>query len=160
MGCKVAMARGVHEGLSKPISSACHFNRRFIDREVGLGWCYIWKGQLAESLAQFEQARAFSGGGAEAIAGFGHACAKAGRVREAHKLLDELQELSRQRYISPFYIALLYAGLEDKERALEYLQKACEHRAEWMMHIKVDPVWDFLRSDNRFAELQKRIGLH
>jgi DNA-binding winged helix-turn-helix (wHTH) protein/TolB-like protein/Tfp pilus assembly protein PilF len=149
-----------YERAIEQFGKAVEMDPSFHTARWGLGWCYIWTGQLAESLSQFEQAKVFSGGGAEAIAGLGHACAKAGKIQEAQKLLDELQDLSRQRYISPFYIALLYAGLEDKERTLEYLQKACEHRAEWMIHIKVDPVWDFLHSDNRFVDLQKRIGLH
>lgn len=157
-GWSLYMMREYDQAIEQ-FGKAIDLDPSFHTARWGLGWCYIWKGQLAESLAQFEQARVFSGGGAEAIAGLGHACAKAGRVEEAQRLLAELEELSAQRYISPFYIALLYAGLEDKEKVLEYLQNAFAHRAEWMMHIKVDPVWDFLRSDKRFADLQMRIGL-
>ncbi len=73
---------------------------------------------------------------------------------------DQCSAMPRRGYVSPFYIALIYAGLENKERALDYLQKACEDRFEWIVHINVDPVWDFLRADPGFRELLKRIGLH
>jgi hypothetical protein len=75
------------------------------------------------------------------------------------KILDQLKELSRQRYISPLDIGIIYAGLGEKEQAFAWLNKACEDRIWPLPHLKVDPRFDSLRSDPRFADLVQRVGL-
>lgn len=86
----------------------------------------------------------------------GHAYAVAGKRDEAHKTLDEM---AKQRQISPHYFALIYAGLGEKDRAFEWLNKSYEERAERLVWLKVDPRLDNLRSDPRFTDLLRRISL-
>ena len=65
--------------------------------------------------------------------------------------------MAKQAYVSPYDLAILYVGLGDKEHALEQLNKAYEDRAGWIIDINVEPVFDPLRSDPRFAELVSRM---
>jgi Tol biopolymer transport system component len=85
--------------------------------------------------------------------------ALSGRKSEALTLLDELNELSTQHYVSSYRIAAVYAALGDKDRAFKWLDHAYEARDGWLIWLAVDPVVDSLRSDERFTELLRRIGL-
>lgn len=157
-GWQLYMMRRYDEAIAQ-FEKALEMDSTFHSAWWGMGWANIWKGEYEASIRCFEKARALAVGGAEIIAGLGHAKAKAGNVREAEELLDDLQRLSQREYVSPFYVALLYAGLGDKDRTLEALHKAYEDRFEWTICINVDPVWDFVRPDPRFMELLKRLNL-
>jgi len=88
----------------------------------------------------------------------GHAYAASGKKAEAQRILGELDQ-QKQRYVSPYTIATIYAGLGEKDQAFKWLEKAFEERDIWLMNLKVDPVLKNLRSDQRFANLLQRIGL-
>jgi hypothetical protein len=70
-----------------------------------------------------------------------------------------LQELSKQQYVSPFQTAVVYAGLDERKLALDWLEKSYDERFNWLPFIKVDPVFKNLRSETRFVELSKTLGL-
>jgi hypothetical protein len=89
----------------------------------------------------------------------GHAQALAGKQAEAEKVISRLQELSKQQYVSPFQTAVIYAGLDERKLALDWLQKSRQERFNWLPFIKVDPVFKNLRSEARFVELAKGLGL-
>src|SRR5207249_169789 len=89
----------------------------------------------------------------------GHSYAASGKRAEAQKVLDELKKQSKEKYVSPYYMTVVCAGMGEKEQAIEWLQKAYEDKSEWLVWIKVDPVLDGLRSDPRFKEIMQRIGL-
>jgi hypothetical protein len=74
-------------------------------------------------------------------------------------MLDQLKEISRQKYVSSFYRALIYTGLGNKDQAFKYLDKAFDERDSWMTSLKVTPLFDVLRSDPRFDLLLKKMGL-
>jgi hypothetical protein len=88
----------------------------------------------------------------------GYAYAVSGNRTEAEKVLNELRALSAQKYVPPFTIAVIYAGLGDKDQAFAWLQKANEERSVWMPWLKVDPKFDNLRSDPRFADLVRSLS--
>ncbi|HEY2963125.1 MAG TPA: protein kinase [Pyrinomonadaceae bacterium] len=92
----------------------------------------------------------------EASASLGFACAMAGKKAEAQDILNKLQSLSRRRYVSDLYFAIVYAGLKDKDHAIEYLNKAYEARHPGLVLIRIEPMFDALRSDERFKQLVKR----
>lgn len=78
---------------------------------------------------------------------------------EAQKVLRELDELQNRRYVSPYTLAAIYAGLREKDQAFKWLEKAYEERDIWLMNLKVDPVFSKLRADRRFPDLLARAGL-
>lgn len=94
-----------------------------------------------------------------AIASLGHVYASMGNRREAERTLDRLQQISTQRYFSPYWTAVVYAGLGDLDRAFHYLEKAFEDRYFILIWINSDPRLDNLHSDRRFADLVRRMGL-
>jgi serine/threonine protein kinase/tetratricopeptide (TPR) repeat protein len=89
----------------------------------------------------------------------GHAYAVAGQREKALRVLRELQAQSRSSYVSPFDIATVYAGLGDRTKTLEYLEKAYQGRVPYLVYLAVDPHFDRFRADSRFRDLVHRIGL-
>ena len=91
----------------------------------------------------------------------GYAYAVAGRRVEAQKVLDQLTTLSRQKYVPAYFSNKIYAGLGEKEKAFEWKGKAFDDRSIGMgvATIAVDPTYDPLRSDQRFADLLRRMNL-
>jgi eukaryotic-like serine/threonine-protein kinase len=116
-------------------------------------------GKHEEAIDLFRRALANTPGSTLLRADLGHTYAVAGRRAEALASLEELQRLSGQRHISPFYLGLIYTGLGDKDRAFEMLNKAYYERSERLVWINVDPRFDRLRTDRRFVDLLQRIGL-
>jgi hypothetical protein len=78
---------------------------------------------------------------------------------KTYKVLDELREMSKQRYVSPYLIAVVYVGLGDKDQAFAWLDKAYQDRYFLLIWLKVEPLFDPLRADPRFADLQRRVGV-
>jgi hypothetical protein len=74
-------------------------------------------------------------------------------------VLNDLQQLQEQRYVSPYTVAAIYAGLGDQEQALKWLDRAVEERDIWLMNLKVDPVFAKLRSQRKFTDILARIRL-
>lgn len=89
----------------------------------------------------------------------GYAYAVAGKKREARQVLRQLEDLSHDRYISPYSMALIYVGLGERDEAFLWLEKAFQDRFWMMAFLKVDPRLDALRSDPRFTDLLRRMGL-
>jgi serine/threonine-protein kinase len=91
----------------------------------------------------------------EASASLGFAYAMAGKKAEAQEILNKLQALAQRRYVSGLYFAIVYAGLKDNDHAIEYLNKAYEDRHPGLVLIRIEPMFDSLRSDERFKQLVK-----
>ena len=89
----------------------------------------------------------------------GHAYAMAGRRADAQKVVERLNELSKQKYVPAWGSAAIYAGLGEKDKAFERLEKAYDERSLAPAGIKVNPVFDPLRSDPRFQDLLRRMNL-
>jgi TolB-like protein/DNA-binding winged helix-turn-helix (wHTH) protein/tetratricopeptide (TPR) repeat protein len=133
----------------------------FVNSYFFLGMVYEQKGMNEAAVREFSKAVAIAGEGRRPAmeAALGHAYAVAGKRTEAERLLDGLKAAANRRYISPYSIAVLYAGLGDKEQAFAWLNRAYEQRDNWLIYLNVDPRLDALRSDARFADLLRRIGL-
>jgi hypothetical protein len=93
------------------------------------------------------------------MAGLAHIYAMSGRKAEAHKVLAELQSLSEHSYVPATDTALIYAGLGEKDKSFAQLDKAYEEHSFTLSNLKVEPRFDPLHSDPRFADLLRRIGL-
>ncbi len=125
----------------------------------GLARCYALKGMSKEAIAEAREAIALSGGSTETLATLGNVYALAGMQEEAQKVLATLADLSKRKYVSAVGVAMIYAGQGDTERAFESLEEAYSNRDPWISDLKVHPSLDPLRSDPRFTNLVRRIGL-
>ncbi|HET6974833.1 MAG TPA: protein kinase [Pyrinomonadaceae bacterium] len=124
-----------------------------------LGLVLEEEGKLDEAIAEFKLGLKMLPDNIAALTALGHAQARAGKRAEAEKVIERLQELSKQQYVSPFQTAVVYAGLDDRKLALEWLEKSRAERFNWLPFIKVDPVLKNLRSEPGFIELAKNLGL-
>jgi serine/threonine-protein kinase len=132
-----------------------------IDPNFGVGrfylaQAYVQKKMYGEAIAEFQKLIASPGDDLETAAALGYAYARSGRRAEAQKILAEMIELQKSRYVSPLYIATVHAGLDDKDQAMEWLYKAYDGKHPGLVLIKVDPMFDSLRGDGRFQELLRR----
>lgn len=93
------------------------------------------------------------------LAGLGHAYALSGKQREARRVLKELQEQSKDRYVSAYSQAMIHLALGDKNQAFSCLEKAYEDRCELMTFLRVEPAFESVRTDLRFTNLLQRVGL-
>jgi serine/threonine-protein kinase len=119
---------------------------------------YVQKGMYEEAIAHIQSAP--ESAGLPITGSPGYVYAMAGRTQEARAMIEELKVLrGKQEYISPLGIASIYAGLGEKDEAIAWLEKGFEERAFQMQMLKMDPRWDKLRSDQRFTELVRRVGL-
>jgi DNA-binding winged helix-turn-helix (wHTH) protein/TolB-like protein/Tfp pilus assembly protein PilF len=123
-----------------------------------LGLAYEGKGMYAEAINEFQTGLKVSGSPLM-LALLGHAYAASGKKPAALQVLSDLQQLQSQRYVSPYTVAAIYAGLGDQEQAFTWLEKAVEERDIWLMNLKVDPVFAKLRSNRKFSDLLARIRL-
>jgi len=148
-----------YEGAVEQLQKALDLEPSFILARLFLGEAYEHMGRFDEAIAEFEKAVDFSGRRPVYVAGLGHAYAVSGRRDSALKIIDELEQLSRGTYVAARGIAEIYVGLGDKPRAFNWLDRALEQRNGWLFHINTNPRYDSLRSDRRYAELARRIGL-
>ena len=125
-----------------------------------LGTGFEGLGRPAEAIPEYQKAIKISDGDQDAAAALAHAYAAAGRKNEAVKILRELEQKSRTEYVSPYMIATIYAGLGDKQKAFEFLEKAYHERCwDLTWSLRSDLRIDNLRSDPRFQTLLQRVGL-
>jgi tetratricopeptide (TPR) repeat protein len=124
-----------------------------------LGEVYISKAMYREGLPTLETYYALSRGRAMSLALLGYAQARLGERSQALRILDQLEAASKERYTPAISFAAVYAGLGEKDQAFAWLEKAYGERTSRLGYLKVKPLWDPLRSDPRFADLVRRIGL-
>jgi len=124
-----------------------------------LGRALLAQGKFNEAIAEFQKAIPLSGDSPDEPVELARAYALAGRRDEALKIIGELNKLSEHKHVSPTGIAAIYGALGDKNQAFAFLNKAFDERDFVLIMLKVEPMLDPLRSDPRFAELVRRIGL-
>jgi TolB-like protein/Tfp pilus assembly protein PilF len=122
------------------------------------GLAYAQKGMYREAINDFQKGVKLSGSPLM-LALLGQAYAASGQKAQAQQVLSELHDLQDKRYVSPYTVAGIYAGLGEKDQAFKWLEKAFEERDIWIVNLKVDPVFTKLRSDRRFPDLLLRTGL-
>ena len=129
----------------------------YIPAHYFLGLAYVRKSMYKEATAEHEKTLAASPGNIFILSGLGSAYAVMGRRADAQKVLDRLNDLSKQKYVSASYRARIYANFGKKDRAFEWLEMAYEDHS--MFSTKVEPMYDPLRSDPRFTDLLRRMNL-
>jgi len=124
-----------------------------------LGWTYEQKRMPEQAVAEFKKAVEATNGDPFYVAALGHAYALGGDRRGAEKVLLTLSDRAKKSYVSPFDLALIYIALGEKEKAFALLDKAVAEHSTFLVYTKWEPRLDPLRSDPRFQDLLRRIGL-
>jgi DNA-binding winged helix-turn-helix (wHTH) protein/TolB-like protein/Tfp pilus assembly protein PilF len=125
-----------------------------------LGQSYLQKHIVDQAIAALQEAVKLDPAHTGCMASLGYAYAMAGKRTEAHQILEKLKELEARRQVEqPYHLAILYTGLGDKDQALLYLERTFEKDPEFLVYIKVEPLLDSLRSDPRFEDMLRRLGL-
>jgi TolB-like protein/Tfp pilus assembly protein PilF len=158
LGWILYFARRYDDAITQ-INKALEIDENFNVAYFKLGQVYERQGKYDEAIELYRKALKLSGGNLWINQGLGHALAMTGRTEEARRVLDELIEASRHRYVSPYIFAEIYRGLGEMDQTFEWLEKAYEDRTDWLVWLGVEPALDVLRSDPRFIDLIRRIGL-
>lgn len=127
---------------------------------VTLAEAYEQMGSADQAIVELQKLMKLPGGDwSESLAELGCAFAYAGNKVEAEKIIQQLQERSAREYVNPYVIATIYVALGDKERTFEWLNKAIPEHTSYLVFMRVDPKFDPVRFDPRFADFMRRIGL-
>jgi Flp pilus assembly protein TadD len=124
-----------------------------------LGEGLLHSGRHEEAIAEFERALDVAGGAPDILAALGHAYALAGKRPQAERVLAQLAEVSRGRYVPAFDFALVHVSLGNADQAFLWLDRAYDERATYLALLNVMVDMDPVRSDPRFAKLVQRVGL-
>jgi len=133
----------------------------FVDTDIwpghmALGQAYEQQGKTDLALAALAEAARLSGGNSKAISLQGYLLAKIGRTAEARAVLKTLEAIARDRYVPPYAMALVHAGLGERAAVFEWLDQAHAACDVHLIFLPVDPKWDGYRSDPRFEALLTR----
>lgn len=129
------------------------------DGHQGLGMAYTLENRLNDAIAELQAAEKLSTDNIWIKASLGYTYAVAGKRNLALKIIDDLKQISKRKYVAADLLAMIYSGLGDKDSAFEWLETAFRQRDDQLPGLKVDPFFASLRSDPRFADLVRRIGL-
>jgi serine/threonine-protein kinase len=157
LGANYFYARQYDKAIEQ-LRKTIEMDQSFYYARWNLALAYEMKGMYPQALAEYEAAMRL-GDDPGLLGLIGHAHAMGGKREEAMKDLDQLKEISRQRYIGAYSFALVYAGLDDKDEAFRWLEKAYQDRDPGILKIKIHPLFDGLHSDPRFNNLIQRMGL-
>ena len=155
LGQSLYEARRYDEAISQ-LRKALDLEPRFWPAHLYLGKTLAEQGQYQEAVEELRKAGDFT---AEPYATIGYVYGRMGRAADASKVIADLQEQSKQGYVAPTDFAKVYLGLGDKEQAFAWLEKGYQQHDFWLTFLKGDPMFDSLRSDPRFQNLVRRIGL-
>ncbi|MBZ5617127.1 MAG: protein kinase [Acidobacteriia bacterium] len=131
----------------------------FAPAHTYLGRAYQQKPAFPAAIAEFRKALEISEGDTNELAALGQAYAVSHQDGEARTILNQLKERSQQTYVQPMWIAVIHLGLGERDPAFDWMQKAYDDRSAWLVYLKVDPLFDPVRGDARFADLVRRVGL-
>ena len=162
----------MHQSLSSQVafsarnySAAVQFARQaivvdpqFWIAHLHLAQVHVELGDYEPALDALNRAGQLSGGNTKAISLRGYLLAKIKRTSEAQEILQTLEAISRERYVPPYSIALVHAGLEQADLALGWLDRAYHGRDVHLVFLPVDPKWDAFRGGHRFQSLLQRCG--
>jgi tetratricopeptide (TPR) repeat protein len=116
-------------------------------------------GRYELAIAEGEKGLRLSGGSSLMSAALAQTFATAGRRKKAIQILDDLTELSKKKYVAPYFLAGIHIGFGEVDRAMEYLEKSYEEHSHWLIYLHIDPSMDGLRSNPRFQHLLRLVGL-
>jgi TolB-like protein/DNA-binding winged helix-turn-helix (wHTH) protein/Flp pilus assembly protein TadD len=157
LGWRLYLARDYDRSIAQ-LRDTLEMDPSYEWAHLTLGQAYEEKGQYDLALEELQRAVEISNSSPLMISALAHAYALSGNHSESRKRLAQLDALSKQQYVSPFYVAIVYLGLGNNELAMSWLQKAYADRSNGLVFLKVEPELDPLRSDPRFISLLHKLN--
>lgn len=149
---------GQYDRALEQVNKTVEVDPTFGVARLYLGYIYLQKpGHTPKAIAELQHAVKLMGDDAETHAALGHAYAVAGRTNEAREILNKLQTPKTGGYVSPYFLAVVHAGLGDNTGAFENLRRARDDRHPGLILLKIDPRFNALRPDPQFAELIRQV---
>jgi tetratricopeptide (TPR) repeat protein len=150
---------GQYDAAIKQLRIVIEMNPQFPLARLWLGRSYQEKLMYDDAIAEFRQAATVLHDWPVVTAAIGYAQAASGRTKDARATLAEMNRLSTQRYVTPYGMALIHAGLGETREALAWLDRALEDRSHWLVWLTLDPRLQSLRADSRYGDLLSSVGL-
>jgi len=150
-------AGSIEESIDQLLATL-EMESRFWIAHICLAKTYEQKGMYAEALQACENAWNFSGGNTEALSIAGYVQAVAGDRTQAERKVQEMLQRKKERYVPPYNLALVFAGLKQTKSAQHWLQQAFEDRDVHMTFLR-DHKWDRMRGNPQFQRIVERVGL-
>ncbi len=157
LGWRLYMARQYDRALEQ-LRNTLEMDPSYELPHLVAGQAYEQKGQFDLAIAELGKAVDLSHGTPMMVSALAHAYARSGNKAEAEKLLAQLTAEAKKEYVSPYYIAIVYAGLGDNETATNWLEKALADHSNGLVFLRVEPELDGLRANPRFIALQKKLN--
>jgi len=151
--------RGDYEQAIRLLEKNLEMNAGYHPSHYLLGWVYKRTGDLAKAIECFEKARSLDDSPIF-IAALSYAYGLTGDHTRALAFMDQLEEESKRQYVSAYARALCYIGLDQRDQVFAWLEKAFEERSEMLLWLDLGAEYDSLRTDARFLDLRRRVGLH
>jgi serine/threonine-protein kinase len=158
LAVQLSLAGRFDEGI-KECRRTIELDPNFALAHQVMAFDYAAQGKYREALPIAEKAAALDGATPMSLALLGHLKARLGDVQEALQIVERLAESSNRRYTPGLAFAVVYVGLDDRDQAFAWLDRAREERFNRLAYLRADPVWISLRDDPRFDALLRRIGL-
>jgi TolB-like protein/Flp pilus assembly protein TadD len=152
-------ASGQNEEAIEQLRETEAMNAKFPLAHLVLGLTFVRKGKFEEAISEFKRALTIAGAMPLWSGFMGQAYALAGKTEDAVEILHQLHAASKHRYVPPTALAIVYAGMGIVDDAFHWLDRAVDERDGLLVYLKVGSVFDCLRSDRRFPEILKRVGL-
>jgi len=146
-----------YPGAQAQLEATLGLDPEFSTAHWGLGLVYEQLGRFDEAFREFERAMAIGGRGTNTLASLGHAYAVAGRQKEARAVLAEILPRAQSGRTTSYQIAVVYAGLGERDEAFRWLEKAFEQRSTLLSYLRMDPRMEGLRGDPRYRTLITRM---
>jgi tetratricopeptide (TPR) repeat protein len=156
-GWTLFKARRYDEAIAQ-FQKALEMDQNFGRAHWGISEPYALKGDYDKAIAELQKARLLDES-PSTLALLAETYARAGQRSESQRLLAELLQQRKLKYVDAYYLAEVYAALGDREKALNTLEEAYNERSSNLVWLKWEPKFDGLRSDSRYVDLIKRIGL-
>ena len=148
-----------YDAAIQQLQMVIEMNADFPLARLWLGRAYQAQRRYDDAIAEFRRIESALHGWPVVRAAIGHVEGVSGRAYEALETLDGLHRLAKERYVTPYGVALVHAGRGDNDQALAWLARALADRSHWLVWLKLDPRLDALRSDRRYTELLQAVGL-
>jgi TolB-like protein/DNA-binding winged helix-turn-helix (wHTH) protein/Tfp pilus assembly protein PilF len=147
-----------YDGAIEQLKKTLQMNPKYPLAHLWLGRSYQQKRMFDESMAEYQATDSALPNWVVTIAGIGNLQGLARKNVDARLTLAKLNAMSESKYVTPYGVALVYAGMGNKDEAFRWLEKAFDDRANWLVWLQFDPRWEALRADPRYAEMVHRMG--